>query len=35
MSIVGQIDKKTQERVLKLFHEHFSYGYLGEMAKLM
>lgn len=29
MSDVGQIERKTQERIVKLFHEHLGYEYLG------
>jgi len=29
MSTVGQIEEKTQERVVKLFREQLGYGYLG------
>ncbi len=29
MSAVGQIEKKTQQRVVKLFRETLGYGYLG------
>lgn len=32
MIIVGQIDKKTLERVVSLFQEYLYYDYLGEMA---
>ena len=30
MSNVGQIEKKTQQRVVKLFHEELGYDYLGD-----
>ncbi len=30
MSTVGQIEKKTQQRVVKLFREQFGYDYLGD-----
>ena len=30
MSTVGQIEKKTQARVIKLFHEQLGYDYLGD-----
>src|SRR3972149_5566214 len=30
MSIVGQIEKKTQARVVRLFREQLSYDYLGD-----
>ena len=30
MSTVGQIEKKTQQRVVKLFHEELGYDYLGD-----
>ena len=29
MSAVGQIEKKTKQRVVKLFREALGYGYLG------
>ena len=29
MSTVGQIEKKTQARVVKLFREQLGYDYLG------
>ena len=29
MSTVGQIEKKTQARVVALFHERLGYDYLG------
>ncbi len=32
MSAVGQIEKKTQQRVVKLFHEQLGYTYLGDWA---
>lgn len=33
MSDVGQIEKKTQQRVVKLFHEQLGYDYLGDWAE--
>jgi type I restriction enzyme R subunit len=30
MSTIGQIEKKTQDRVVKLFHEQLGYHYLGD-----
>ena len=30
MSTVGQIEKKTQERVVKLFRDTLGYDYLGD-----
>ena len=30
MSTVGQIEKKTQQRVVKLFREQLGYDYLGD-----
>ncbi len=30
MSNVGQIERATQQRVVKLFREHLGYGYLGD-----
>jgi type I restriction enzyme R subunit len=30
MSTVGQIEKKTQQRLVKLFHETLGYDYLGK-----
>ncbi len=33
MSTVGQIEKKTQRRVVKLFREQLGYDYLGDWAE--
>jgi hypothetical protein len=33
MSTVGQIEKKTQERVVKLFEEQLGYDYLGDWTE--
>ena len=33
MSIVGQIEKETQERVVKLFREQLGYDYLGDWTE--
>ena len=33
MSTVGQIEKKTQARVVKLFREQLGYDYLGDWAE--
>ncbi len=33
MSSVGQIEKKTQARVVKLFREQFGYDYLGDWTE--
>ena len=33
MSIVGQIEKKTQARVVKLFREQLGYDYLGDWTE--
>jgi type I restriction enzyme R subunit len=30
VSAIGQIEKKTQQRVVKLFHEQLGYDYLGD-----
>lgn len=30
MSTVGQIEKKTQQRVVKLFRDKLGYDYLGD-----
>ncbi len=30
MTAVGQIEKRTQRRVVKLFREALGYGYLGD-----
>src|SRR5262245_3357859 len=30
MSVVGQIEKRTQQRIVKLFHEQLGYEYLGD-----
>jgi len=30
MSTVGQIEKKTQQRMVKLFYETLRYDYLGD-----
>jgi hypothetical protein len=32
MSTVGQIEKKTQQRVVNLFHDTLDYDYLGNWA---
>src|SRR5947208_10823431 len=32
MSTVGQIERKTQQRVVKLFRDTLSYDYLGDWA---
>src|SRR3989442_220205 len=34
MSTVGQIEKKTQARVVKLFRDTLGYDYLGDWSKL-
>jgi len=33
MSTVGEIEKKTQQRVVKLFHETLKYDYLGDWSE--
>ncbi len=33
MSIVGQIENKTQQRVVKLFHEQLGYDYPGDWTE--
>src|SRR5690554_4959545 len=33
MSTVGQIEKKTQQRVVKLFHQQLGFDYLGDWAE--
>ena len=33
MSTVGQIEKKTQQRVVKLFHDTLGYDYLGDWSE--
>lgn len=33
MSTVGQIEKKTQQRVVNLFHQQLDYDYLGDWAE--
>jgi type I restriction enzyme R subunit len=30
MSTIGQIERKTQQRVVKLFRDKLGYGYLGD-----
>ena len=35
MSTVGQIEKKTQARVVKLFRERLCYDYLGDKAEIV
>lgn len=30
MSTVGQVEKKTQQRIVKLFRESLGYDYLGD-----
>ncbi len=30
MSVVGQIEKRTQQRIVKLFREQLGYEYLGD-----
>ena len=34
MTTVGQIEKQTQDRVIKLFHERLRYDYLGDKTDL-
>jgi type I restriction enzyme R subunit len=33
MPSVGQIERKTQQRVVKLFREQFGYAYLGDWTE--
>jgi type I restriction enzyme R subunit len=33
MSTVGQIEKKTQQRVVRLFREQLGYDYLGDWTE--
>jgi len=33
MSTIGQIEKKTQQRVVKLFREVLGYDYLGDRTE--
>jgi len=32
LSTIGQIEKKTQQRVVKLFREQLDYDYLGDWS---
>jgi type I restriction enzyme R subunit len=33
MSIVGQVERKTQQRVVKLFRDALGYDYLGDWTE--